>query len=86
MAKYFLNLSWLLKTQSDIIKIGNDHFVQERLRDIKEVLGWKLSEEEIKDICQKQEEITWLEQTIKLVSNSEKVEKQRLEITPKNNK
>jgi len=88
---YFLYfLDQLLKTQSDIIKIGSDDFVQERLQDIKRFLRRKLSEEEIEGICQKQEEIIWLEQAIiKFASNSEKAEKQKLEIKveipPKNN-
>ncbi|CAG8820988.1 41256_t:CDS:2, partial [Gigaspora margarita] len=62
--EFFLNS--LLEVQGNIIKIGNDPFVQKHLQDIKNVLIKKLSEKELDKICQLKKEITQLEQATKL--------------------
>src|SRR6185437_956121 len=74
---YFL-LETLLEIQKDIVKLGNDSFIK-RLKDLENLLHKrKLSDKDIEKICQKQKEITQLEEVAKLLDISQEHQTQIL--------
>lgn len=70
-----LLLEILLKTQSDIIRLGNDPFVKERLEDLMSKFKEKIDERGLEKLCQKQKEVICLEE---IISTDKKEEAQSI--------